>query len=177
EVFLEAALPGCKVKLEPISEPVLPDFRPTFNLGYSYLGGEHAITMGGGVDIGIPLTRDRETELIFGPRFQFMQQQAGAHREAFLAGVQAGLEHRPFAGDWTPTVGVFAGTGAYHESQRDKPAWTESYLEGGGSVGFSTPYVGMMFSGKAELAGGNAFVKDKEDVKWFRAGVSAVLEF
>jgi hypothetical protein len=184
QVFLESAFPGCTITLEEVSRP-MPDFRLSFDLGYARISGGNAFTTGIGFDVGLPLTRLREAELLLGVRGRYFLEMAGQNRTALLAGVQVGLEGRTSPGGVAATFGLLSGGGLYHQFASRRyglppvPERTSAFLEGGGSIGITTGMIGggRSLSARLEAAGGGELLDSPDAMRWFRLGLRLGGEF
>lgn len=184
QVFLEAAFPGCTVTLEEVPR-LIPDFRISFDMGYARISGGNALTFGGGFDVGLPLTRLRQLELLLGARGRYLLETAGQYRSAFMVGVQTGIEARTSPGDVAATFSLFGGGGAYHQFGSSSsrfpavPERTSPYVEGGGSVGVSSGMLGsgVSLSLRLEAAAGTEITNDPDAMRWFRTGLRGGIEW
>jgi hypothetical protein len=184
QVFLEAAFPGCTVTLEEVPR-LIPDFRISLDMGYARISGGNALTFGGGFDVGLPLTRLRQLELLLGARGRYLLETAGQYRSAFMVGVQTGIEARTSPGDVAATFSLFGGGGAYHQFGSSSsrfpavPERTSPYVEGGGSIGVSSGMLGsgVSLSLRLEAAAGTEITNDPDAMRWFRTGLRGGIEW
>jgi hypothetical protein len=184
QVFLEAAFPGCTVTLAAVPR-LIPDFRFSLDLGYARIPGGSAFTAGVGFDVGLPLTRLRQLELLLGVRGRYLTELSGQHRSAFLVGVQTGLEARTSPGGVAATFSLFGGGGVYHQlgstglGLGPVPERTSPFLEGGGSIGITSGMMGsgVSLSARLEAAGGGELTRNPDAMRWFRTGVRLGIEF
>lgn len=184
QVFLESAFPGCTVTLEEVPRTI-PDFRLSFDLSYARIPGGNALMVGGGFDVGLPLTRLREAELLLGLRGRYLMETAGQFRTALLAGVQVGVEGRTSPAGVAATFGLFTGGGAYHQfgssgfGRPPVPERTSGFLEGGGSIGITSGMSGSgpSWSARLEATGGSELLDSPDALRWFRLGLRLGAEF
>ncbi|HEX2188353.1 MAG TPA: hypothetical protein VHG51_05610 [Longimicrobiaceae bacterium] len=192
--FLRSVFPGCRARLVELARPVVPDFRISFGGGYAYINDASGVYLDLGLEMGVPLSRLREWELILGVHGGMLGQIEDDRRSAWLLGARLGLEHT-----WTPSAGGFRvggfgelGYGWFEEPR--EPGEPRSSMEGmpyaelglglgyrtGGSPGFS---IGAEFAGGSSFGTGRIgdpgaeLSGDDEALRWLRAGARAAIEF
>lgn len=140
--FMRAAMPGCSAELIS-SGPVVLDYRVFGFAGGGSLSGTAGFQVGGGFDVGIPLTRGREWSILLGAEASLLGQLQDDERRWVLAGIRMGLE-REFRGD-AVTGRIFGGGqfGVAHELDTPSPDVA------------GTPHTGAY--GEAELGAGFRF--------------------
>ena len=97
QVFLNHIFPGCTAELVPIPQRT-PSFRPFATAGFGTLAGQAGLQASAGLDIGVPLTRDRRWQLLVGAQADYLSQLDVYARRFVLAGMRLGFE-RQFHGE------------------------------------------------------------------------------
>ena len=199
--FLNRVRFGCNARLVELQRPPQVDLTLEFGVGYASFaaasGRTHGLYVGGGLSLGVPLSRQREWELIIGVHGRLIGELDAPGRQAFLLGVRLGLEHtfRPSLGGLT--LGGFgeAGVSWVSPGRGTGSSYTGGYAEGGAYLGYtSSPFHlfggGTRASLRLEGAAGatSPFVgrigepgmpvpTDPEQLRYFRLGLNAALRF
>gem|GEM_PF-6393159 len=172
--------------------PIAFGFRIRLSGGYLNLGGFSGNYLGAGLELGIPLNRQREWMLFVGANTAMLTQMEDNYRITFLAGARLGLEKQWSPSTGGPILGVFAGGGAAFAQDRSAPGATSGYSTGGyGEVGltggykFSPDVANLSF--QAELGIGSTtqlrlhdpitFQPNPQSLQWLQAGIKASVEF
>jgi hypothetical protein len=148
--FLNRVRPGCNASLVEVERPTLLDFRFDFRAGYAGFPGPSGVESGFylelGLDMGVPLNRLREWELILGLRGRMLAELEDTPRIALLLGIRAGLERT-----FTPSSGGLY-LGGYGEIG---PAWFNTRSSSGsltdGAYAEGGAYLGYDFGGSSAL--------------------------
>ncbi|BDA71104.1 hypothetical protein CAL7716_052700 [Calothrix sp. PCC 7716] len=199
--FLNRVRFGCNARLVELQRPPQVDLTLELGAGYASFaaasGRTHGFYEGLGVSLGVPLSRQREWELIIGVHGRWLAELDSPGRQAFLLGVRLGLEHtfRPSLGGLT--LGGFgeAGVSWVSPGRGTGSSYTGGYAEGGAYLGYtSSPFHlfggGTRASLRLEGAAGatSPFVgrigepgmpvpTDPEQLRYFRLGLNAALRF
>jgi Domain of unknown function (DUF4157) len=186
QVFLESVLEGSGCNSHMAAEShVVPDVRIGGLIGGAgtSLGG--AMAVGGGVDLGIPLTRARELELTLGAHATYLMT-PWEFRDALLLGGRLGLLLQ-----MTPSTGVSVGGELFGEAgaslrwggRADAPLSATPYVEGGAAFEVGTPIMsgtqlmfrvegalGRELPDEAHAAMTDIVGADREALEWVRVG-------
>jgi hypothetical protein len=180
--FLQAVQPSCQVLLVELRRPLSPDFRLSYNLGYTNFFGGSGISIGMGLGIGIPLNRQREWNLLLGVHGHLLSELEQPSRQAFLLGARLGLDHTvaPSAGGFQ--MGAFTELGYSSGSGIRNAPYGELGLSAGYALSPPLPWtfgveaaVGTQFgSGRGGEPGGVTSPADREaqTLHWFRLGLA-----
>lgn len=196
--FLNRVRPGCSASLVEENRPPQTDLTFEFGIGYASIASRGGQTAGGfvglGLNLGIPLSRQREWELLIGVHGRLLGGLDPNQRQAWLLGARLGLEHTFSPGSGGFTVGGGGEIGAMHvpenrtlgTSSRSSP-----YAEGGGYLGYITsPESGVRAAFRLEGAIGTevpatgtigspgmSIPSDPESLRYFRLGLSVGIRF
>jgi len=181
--FLKAALKGpggkpCDAKLEELSRPTKLDFRVSLSGGYLNLDGIPGVYEGGGVSLGYAPGL-RGTRIDVGAHFNFFGTLSTQQKTSFMLGLRVGIEKRSTPSSGGLRVGAYAEGGGAGVSATGQPSQWKPYAEGGATLGYGfSPGSGMIFSVFAEAAAGTTLDTHSQDnLKWFRSGIGAAVEF
>ena len=189
--FLNQVRPGCNARLVEMTRPPQIDVTIELGVGYASFAGLAGRTgglyYGLGVSLGVPLSRQREWEMIVGLQGRFLAELEERNRLAFLLGVRLGLEHT-----FSPSSGGFT-TGGFGEAGVGwMPGGFGGYAEGGGYLGYTPPplsgglRIPLRVEGAVGIAApavgrigepGMAAPTDPESLRYFRLGLSAAFRF
>lgn len=199
--FLGRVRPNCNASLVEVQRPAQVDLTLEVGLGYASFasseGRSNGLYLGLGASLGVPLSRQREWELIIGAHGRFLGELDSPLRKAFLLGARLGLEHT-----WTPstgglTLGGFGEVGASWVNPRtasDSSYTSGSYVEGGAYFGYTSSPGDLSGGSRASLrlegAVGSTFPSvgtigepgaavptDPEQLRYFRLGLNAAIRF
>jgi hypothetical protein len=167
------------------------DFRARYSIGYANIAGTSGNFQSLGLDLGIPLDRQREWMLFIGLNGSMLAQLDDENRMAFLAGGRLGIERRWSPSTGGPFLGGFVGGGAAFV--RDSgPGGSTSYLPGGyGELGLSGGYkfstglsnltilveTGVGTTTVIRLNDPTTGQADPRALRWFQAGLGLSLAF
>ena len=193
--FLERAYPGCRASLVELKRPTLPDFRPTYSIGYASLGGLPGLFQSLAFEIGVPLDRLRRWELTVGPRAAMLWGSSDQKtRSAFTLGLRLGFEYRTSPGQGGLRLGAFGelGYGSFSSTDYSGSYYSETtrslYGEAGIGLGYRFGTGSQRFVLGAEAATGAAMgtgaigpvtpelERDPAFTRWFRAGLTLGFE-
>src|SRR5262249_9072921 len=90
--FLDKVHPGCGAKLVELPRSRFLDVRYTIGGGYARFAGEHGMYLSAGVDVGIPLDRLRDTQLLLGAHASLLAGMEEKYQTALLFGFRLGLQ-------------------------------------------------------------------------------------
>ncbi|WP_116132691.1 DUF4157 domain-containing protein [Tropicimonas sp. IMCC34043] len=184
QVFMQAALPDCQAELRGVPQLNIA-IRPFANVGFGTVGGASGFTGGGGIDLGIPLTRGREWQLLLGASADYLAQLEQDRRQFVLAGMRAGLEYQLQGRDIS---GRFFGGGRLGVSQEleTRPLRsdevhgprTSAFGEAELGAGVLLPVGGGgALTADVRLRAGSELGSDPQAVNWFNVGFSLGARF
>ena len=145
QTFLNHVMRPCRAELVEVPKRIL-SFRPFAHFGLGEVAGGLGGRLSGGLDVGVPLTRGRQWQLVVGAQADYLAQLDFEARRFVLAGMRLGFE-RQFHGE-EASFRLF-GTGRLgvsHELGRE-----ESALLGADSM---VPPPRTSAFGEAEIGGG-----------------------
>ncbi|MFV2054097.1 DUF4157 domain-containing protein [Aliiroseovarius sp. YM-037] len=188
QTFMRAAMPDCDAEL--VGVPQINISVRIFGVGgLGTIGGSYGVQGGGGIDLGIPLTRGREWLLLVGAQADYLRQLEGDEREFVLAGMRLGLEYSLQGTDVSGRFfgGTRFGVSRELESQRvtfgDEPAptfgpRTSAFGEGEIGAGILVPGGGSgAFTADLRLRGGGEISTNPDAIRWINVGVSLGARF
>lgn len=191
--FLNRVRPGCNARLVAVERSAPVDFRPSFHMGYAGFPTASGINSGLyldlGAEIGVPLDRLRDWELILGVHGRMLAELEGDSRLALLLGIRAGLERRFTPSSGGLYLGAYGETGISAFSPTGNSLQSGTYAEGGAYLGY---HLGaddsLMF--RLEGAMGNIWsstgrigdastpvLSEPDNMEYFRVGLGIVGEF
>ncbi len=193
--FLERAYPGCRASLVELKRPTLPDFRPTYSIGYASLSGLSGLFQSLAFEVGVPLDRLRRWELTVGPRAAMLWGSGDRKtRSAFTLGLRLGFEYRTSPGQGGLRLGAFGelGYGSFSSTDYSGADYDETrsslYGEAGVGLGYRFGTGSQRFVLGAEAAVGAAMgtgaigpvtpelERDPAFTRSFRAGLTLGFE-
>lgn len=175
--WLERRFPNCAFRLEAAPRPIVVEITPSLLVGALVAPqGESAAHYSIGVDLGIPLDRLRQLELVLGPRLNLL---LGGDERSLLLGFRAGLEGQ--TGSTGGRMGVFIeGGGVGVTDLREGEFGAIPYVEGGGTAGYSFNGI-LNVAGEAAIGSrwtpGEEEGSDLERNPYFRLGVNLGASF
>jgi Domain of unknown function (DUF4157) len=176
--FLQQAYPVCPARLVEMARPIIPDLRFTLQGGYASLDGAHSLFAQVGLDVGIPLTRLREWELVVGARGSAYLPGDSSGLRAWMVGARAGLEYTssPSDGGLTLGTGLTGGYGEFDTGGRGRTGvpFGEVDLHVGYQLSPDFPLsLGLDLGAGTSLTalpGASGLPSDERTRQWFRAG-------
>ncbi len=167
QVFLEAAFPGCSVRLEALPRPIIPRLILGFDLGYVGTNRGSGIGIGGKLGVGVPLDRERVFSVLLAAEGRVVLPTDFRQRTALLGGIHLGIE-RASSSFIGPRIALGVTGGAIHGGGgKDAPARTHAFGEVSADVGLA---LGPLTLG-ARGALGTEIASDPEALRWYRLGV------
>lgn len=175
--WLERRFPNCAFRLEAAPRPIVVEITPTLLLG-ALVAPESgsALHLSIGVDLGIPLDRLRQLEVVLGPRINYL---ANLDEQSLLLGFRAGLEGQ--TGSTGGRMGVFVeGGGVGVTDLREGEFGAIPYVEGGSTAGYSFDGTGNL---AVEAAIGSRWTPGEEEGSdlernpYFRLGLNLGVSF
>ena len=179
DVMSRSGHPGCKAELHELSRPTKIELRVSYSAGYAYYAGASGYQLGVGVDIGIPLNRLREWQLLIGAHGSLIGNLDLQSRSAFLVGLRVGFEHTRTPSSGGFRYGAFGEAGAGWFSSSLAAFQQGAYAEGGALLGYGFALSGGFFPYvQAEAAAGTRLdFNNPANERWFRAGLEAGFRF
>lgn len=185
--FVQQVRPACDVRLVELARPLRIFLQLSASLGGAYYAGGMGAYYRLGVDLGIPLDRMREWQLLLGAHGQMMMRLEGDELAAFMAGLRVGLERNFDTSTGGLRTGIFGefGYGTFQSDDEESfyPGEQQGfYSEAGVTIGGSwAPQSGLIPFLEAEVAGGttlfNFDLDNPDNVQWFRAGIRGGFNF
>jgi hypothetical protein len=180
--YFHSELRDPKWKLDwPIETPLPPRDIPSWLLtpsggflGYGSVGGS-GISYSLGLDVGIPLDRVGEWQLLVGAQSRAILELSGDQRSAFLLGLKLGFLKGPALGTSGWQYGAFGEIGGGKFGSFRAPTETGAYAGGGVSLQYNAGLVGlgpiMPFAGVNLFGGARIDTTDPQVQKIFSAGL------
>ncbi|MFJ2578033.1 DUF4157 domain-containing protein [Kitasatospora aureofaciens] len=175
-VFTQLGQPQCNPVLRPVRRPVLPEFRISLGTGYASYGGG-AVSVSGGLDLGLELNRTREWQFFLGAHATLLSALDYRSASAFLAGARFGLGYRYRPADQGFQLGGYGELGAATEfgARTNRPA--APFVGGGLRAGYHTPRFGGGTAIDVGLDVGAGTRLEADPVRWYRIGLEAGVSF
>jgi hypothetical protein len=148
--------------------------------GGAQIGGSGFLWANLFIGTGIPLERQRRFMLELGVQGQAFLANGYKERNAFMAGARVGVEARTGPANWGFTSQAFGSAGVLHRPESKPygdptiPSRTSGYGEAGLGFGLHSGFTnnGVDLHIRAEAALGSEMARDKDAMRWFRAGVA-----